>query len=288
MRNPFALHKKNRLLSHIGLVRMFHRNLTCNDPLLDPAGPVVSLTTFGPRIPIVYKAIESIGRGRLRPSRLILWIDEAERDLGLPVSLQRLARRGLEIRYCRNYGPHKKYYPYVQGHGGFDRPLVTADDDVIYAKYWLAELMRAYAAHPDVINCLRAKRIRLTDTGFAPYDDWPECSSSQPSHLHFATGVSGVVHPPAFQQVLKEAGDAFVDLCPSADDIWLHAQALRHGYRVRQVREQAVHFVEIRGTQKSALNRHNVQGGGNDRQLAATYRPEDLQRLRQESLQASR
>lgn len=285
MRNPFVLHKKNRLLSRLETLKLYYRNRSSKAPLTDPAGPVVSLTTFGPRIPIVYIAIESIGRGTVKPSRLILWLDEAERARELPDSLQRLARRGLDIRYCEDIGPHKKYFPYVQSQPRFDLPLVTADDDVIYPKYWLRELMQAYTAFPDCINCLRAKNVRLEGAALAPYDNWRSCTDTRPSHLHFATGVSGVVYPPAFQQVLKDAGDGFRSVCPRADDIWLHAQALRHGFRVRQARPRAVHFVEVRGTQKSSLNRSNVQGGGNDRQLQAMYDASDLEHLRQELTQ---
>ena len=89
-----------------------------------------------------------------------------------------------------------------------------------------------------------------------------------------------MVYPPAFQAVLKAAGDGFKATCPRADDVWLHAQALRHGVQVRQARERSVHFVEVIGTQRSALNRSNVKSGGNDEQIRATYSQEDLQQLR--------
>ena len=103
----------------------------------------MSLTTFGPRIAIAYLAIEAIGRGILKPSRLMLWLDAREQGRALPPSLLRLAERGLEIRYCEDIGPHKKYYPFVASQRSFERPLVTADDDVIYPRDWLRELMQA-------------------------------------------------------------------------------------------------------------------------------------------------
>ena len=39
-------------------------------------GPVVSLTTYGRRVHVVFLAIESIARGHTNPSRLILWLDD--------------------------------------------------------------------------------------------------------------------------------------------------------------------------------------------------------------------
>jgi hypothetical protein len=280
MKNPFSQYKKNRTRSRIETLWLSARNLRSRASLIDPSGPVVSLTTTLTRIPIAYLAIEAIGRGDMKPSRLVLWLDEREQDRPLPSHLGRLVSRGLEIRYCEDVGPHTKYYPFVASQTTFDRPLVTADIDVIYPRYWLSELINAYRNDPQHIHCLRAKRIELKTDGVAPYDDWPDCRSTDASARHFATGVSGVVYPPAFQAMLQAAGAAFKATCPRADDVWLHVQALRHGVQVRQIRARPVHFVEVIGTQQSALNRSNVKGGGNDQQIRATYSPDDLQQLR--------
>ena len=109
-------------------------------------GAVVSLTTYGRRVGAVHLAIESIARGDTKPSRLILWLDDAALFANLPRPLLRLEHRGLEIRLCKNYGPHKKYYPYVESQKAFPYPLATADDDVIYPRSWLAGLLDAYSA----------------------------------------------------------------------------------------------------------------------------------------------
>lgn len=100
-------------------------------------GPVVSLTTYGRRARTAYLAIESIARGDVRPSRLILWIDEESLLNSPPKTILRLQKRGLEVKGCKNYRPHKKYYPFVESQESFNLPLVTADDDILYPRYWL-------------------------------------------------------------------------------------------------------------------------------------------------------
>ena len=62
------------MLVHI--VWYFLLNRLTGKPVTEPGGPVVSLTTYGTRSRKAYLAIESIAQGRLRPSRLILWIDD--------------------------------------------------------------------------------------------------------------------------------------------------------------------------------------------------------------------
>ena len=123
------------------MLRLWLRNWITNSTVVSPAGPVVSMTSYGNRIRTVYLTIESIGQGDVLPSRLILWLDDRSQFDHLLPSLIRLKHRGLEVKFCPNYGPHKKYYPYVESHGSFNVPLVTADDDVLYPKDWLKCLL---------------------------------------------------------------------------------------------------------------------------------------------------
>jgi len=252
-------------------------------PVVTPGSPVVSLTSYGKRIKTVHVVIESIARGKCQPSALILWLDDQAVFNNLPLPLRRLEKRGLQIRLARNDGPHKKYYPYLENCKVFRLPLVTADDDVLYPSDWLEGLMDAHRQRPDVVNCYRARVIELREQGFSKYEQWPMCESTEPSFLHFATGVSGVIYPPGLLIALKEAGRAFEHCCPKADDIWLHVQALRAGYKIRQFVPKPLHFLTLPGTQDVSLERSNAYGpdAGNNRQAMLTYNESDLDRLRE-------
>jgi len=243
-------------------------------------GPVVTLTTHGQRIHSVHLTIESIARGELRPSRLVLFLDDARLMNDLPTPLKRQMSRGLEVRLTDNYGPHTKYYPYVAGESSFTLPLVTADDDILYPRYWLQTLQRAHARQPELIHCFRAHLpVRNPDHTLAPYSAWVPCETRVPAPHLFGTGVSGVIYPPSFQAQLKAAGTAFQACCPKADDIWLHVMALRHGYAVHQITRLPRHFPTVPDTQAMGLVHTNSAGGGNDAQILATYTPQDLQRM---------
>jgi hypothetical protein len=240
-------------------------------------GPVVSLTSYGKRIRTVYFAIESISQGRRLPSRLILWIDDPVSFETLPFSLRRLVKRGLEVKLCKNYGPHTKYYPNLEVEQEFAAPLVTADDDILYPRRWLQELIAASNRTPNAVVCHRAHVVGLCREEIAPYTTWEPCRSVSPALRNFATGVSGVLYPPTFLQRLKLADRGFEFCCPKADDIWLHVQAVRSRVPVCQVTNQPRHFLMIPGTQSVALVSENCKDGYNDRQIAATYRTEDIQ-----------
>jgi len=239
---------------------------------------VVSLTTHGERLKTVHSSIQSIVAGTVRPSRLILWLD-GDPAQPLTPQLQRLRARGLEIRFDRHFGPHKKYYSYVRQFADAGLALVTADDDVLYARDWLVGLVQAHRVRPDLVNCYMARRVATGAGGLAPYRDWRYADSSEPSPRNFALGVGGVIYPPRFVEVLRDAGEAFRRHCPKADDIWLHAMALRHGFSVRQIAPQPVFPLGVPFTQEQALFLTNQLAGGNDAQITATYSGDDLRRL---------
>jgi hypothetical protein len=217
------------------VIRFFLVNRLAVSSVTAPGGPAVSMTTYGSRSQTVYLAIESIANGDVRPSRLILWIDDEELLKNLPATIRRLQKRGLEVLWSKNYGPHKKYYPYVESADAFSVPLVTSDDDMLYPKYWLKELVEANQQHPENVNCFWAHVVTINESGIGRSQDWTQCDTMHPSYRHIAAGVTGVIYPPAFLMTLKRAGTAFETSCPKADDIWLHVQALRSGHKVLQI-----------------------------------------------------
>ena len=245
----------------------------------------VSLTTHSTRINRVHAAIESIGLGRMKPARLILYLSKEFHGKPLPSALKRLVRRGLEVEYCEDVGPHTKYYPYIRETQTFHEPLVTADDDKMYSPYWLESLHQAWLGFPHQINCFRARVVGLDGEGFLPYANWPLCTNDSASFLHFATGVSGVIYTPSYLVALKASGEAFKEICPYGDDIWLHRVALRNGFRVRQVQYESLEFPGVPLSSRTALHTTNIGLGRNDQQILLSYEACDLATLRSEAVQ---
>ncbi|MEE8161438.1 MAG: hypothetical protein V3T61_07365, partial [Acidobacteriota bacterium] len=264
-------------------VRMRHlylRNRWSRETILDPSGPALSLTTHGYRLELVFYAIESIGLGSRKPSRITLWLQDEEAYLNPPETLRRLKSRGLEIHLSEDLGPHTKYYPYIDRESELHAPLVTADDDMLYLRGWLQQLIEAYEANSSAVHCHRAHLMRLNNKRLIPYNEWGPCLSTSPSHLNFITGSSGVIYPPNFLQYLKHQGRAFKHCCPASDDIWMTVNALRGGFKIAQVKDVPVHIWTIPGSQKQRLYDTNVVAGGNQYQLMRTFSQADLAELR--------
>ena len=269
-----------RVLGHIHFCLLSLHNYLARRPLTDPDSPViVSLTTHGKRIGAVYAAVESIGLGDERPQRIILWVDQKLLEAGLPPSLQRLGRRGLEIVGTQDYGPHTKYWPFVSTSVPGTGPLVIADDDTMYPRYWLSLLTLSYRCHPEDIHCYRARTVRFAGTRLAPWSDWGWCSSPSASILNLATGVSGVLYPAHVLDALRVAGKEFEARATINDDIWLHSVAVRSGTKTRQLGSSPIHFAIVPGSQRKTLMSLNIGQNRNDDQVATTYTQCEIEML---------
>ncbi|WP_239582397.1 glycosyltransferase family A protein [Gordonia rubripertincta] len=252
----------------------------------DAGAPIVSLTSYGERVAISYLAIESILRGRLRPSRIILWVDDEATVEHLPAPLRRLERAGLEIRVAaKGSGPHTKYFDALPLAAQSGVPLVTADDDTVYPVDWLHRLFAHHLDYPDGISCYRARRIAIDTTdnqsgpGLLPYERWPLVRDSKECERNFVTGVSGALYPPAMITALMERGTEFEAVCPNADDVWINHTALQARVPVRVVDGRSRDFISLEAAQGTGLKHANVAQGRNDVQIGATYSEVDRKSL---------
>jgi hypothetical protein len=231
---------------------------------------IVSLTTIRPRLATTPLTIASILFGSLRPDRLILWLDETIAQRDLPPIYAKLPATGLEIQPCADIGPHTKgvyaFLTYPQA------IIVTADDDILYPRRWLADLVRSYQAAPTHIHTHRAHRMRKTADGrLRPFADWDRLSPGYrgPGHDLFITGVNGALYPP--NSMPAEVGNiaALRRLTPRNDDIWFTAMALLQGRPIEKVRSHSATYPTIHRSQRQTLWSSNIVE--NDAQLQATF-----------------
>jgi hypothetical protein len=277
----WAQRRIKRAGAHLAMADLRRRNRRSRESVTGDTEVIVSLTTYGQRLQTVAYTIESIAAGELRPRRCMLWLDDEKAFANRPESLRRLEARGLEVQLTENLGPHTKYYPALPTAAETGWPLVTADDDIIYPRSWLAALYRAHLAHPEEVHCHWASLVPVTGDTIGSYATWPRCRDTTASIDHFALGVSGVLYPPRMVEELMRRGKDFLNSSPKADDIWLHWVALQIGVPVRQVTDTPRHFPLVPGSQEVSLLAGNVAGGGNDRWIANLYGPEDIRRLRE-------
>lgn len=264
-----------RLLAEMRIDRLKNSLVSCHEEgvLTEHRTPevIVSLTSYGDRIRYVYLAIESIMRGIIKPDRIILWLAYEEDSKELPVSLQMQMKRGLEIRYCKDIRSYKKLIPALQAFP--DAIIVTIDDDMIYDVDFLDNLLYGYQQHPNCIIANRTHKIVCGTEGKpVSYLNWQWWSyDTLPSHFNFLTGCGGVLYPPHCldKEALNE--ESFMSLCPTADDIWFNAMALKNGTRVFHAIRTNCFETESSAITSLASQNNNASDCRNDVQVKAVY-----------------
>lgn len=231
----------------------------------------VSLTTYGRRIYDVPMTIESLMRQTVRPSKIVLWLDDTLQNATLPLILKRQEERGLQVRFCPDLRSYKKLVPAL---GAFpDDIIITVDDDVIYHYDLIENLLNTHALYPEAVCCCEAKRMLFRDGAPLPYSDWERVQEGGCSPLNFAVGCGGVLYPPG--ALASEVVDSklFMELCPHGDDLWFKAMATLAGTPCA-VTPQGIHeypYIDNPLWQDKGLTQVNCNRRANDTQLAALW-----------------
>lgn len=254
---------------------------------------VVSMTSFPQAIPYAIGAIRSLLNGVVLPDKLILYLTFAQfGEAGIPEELKEIAKNNpiFEIRnYDRDIRSYRKLIPAL-----LDFPesiIVTVDDDVVYHRYMLRDLLQLHAQIPDAVLAHRARLI-VADKPYRRWRKWRWYhflfKRIYRSFANLQTGVGGVLYPPHSLKAEMMDVDLFTELAPSTDDIWFWAAGVANGYPVIPVPFGRNKPRGLHKPKSLSLKTHNFLGEV-DRNAAALkaileHYPEVEQRLNNNNL----
>lgn len=219
---------------------------------------IISLTTYPARVKTVRKTIASLLQQTMKPYKVILWLaGEQFPEHKLPSGLLKLQKRGLEIRYCEDLKPHKKYFYAIQEYS--DYYVITADDDILYPENHIEQLWNGHQKYPDTIICSWSHRIAFDDQGqFVPYNEWIDNSEEEPSYRTLAVGCNGILYPPG--SLPKEAFDknCIIENALYTDDLWLKCMEILKGTKSVNCSREILIYFNLLSTRKSGLWNKNI------------------------------
>ncbi|HCM0912768.1 TPA: glycosyl transferase [Vibrio parahaemolyticus] len=231
---------------------------------------IVSLTTYGSQINDVHYVIKSIITQTLRPSKIILWLDKQEYgECDIPLNLKTLYDYGLEIRFCKNYRSYKKIIPTIKSYPEYK--VITIDDDYIYPSDMIELLVKENEKYPNYIIGHRAHKMSFDRKGrLKKYNCWDfETTCSKEGHDIFLTTGGGTLFPPNVFKGDFLDDELFMELCPTADDVWIKVNAIVNNVMCKKIddsRDWQKRFVSIESS-NLALSGLNVGKSMNDTQL---------------------
>lgn len=237
---------------------------TENKPLI-----IISLTSFPNRIPKVWVVIESLMRQSFKPDKIILHLSKEQipdKEL-LPNSLLNLCKRGLEIEFHdEDLRSHKKYYYSFLKYS--KEIVITVDDDIIYPKNTIQELVVAHKSHPGCVIARYAHHIKIQDNIIQPYNEWNENKYSKNPNFRFFFGSGGGTLFPVCS-INKDIYNKsiFMSICKLADDIWLNAYIRHSKLNIYLINNKSCSILNIQIKQDERLTTQNVEKNMNDIQI---------------------
>ncbi|GGY69820.1 hypothetical protein [Marinobacter zhanjiangensis] len=227
----------------------------------------VNLTTTCQRLPLCKITLMSLCLQSRQADEIRLWVSSEPylRDGGIPEreelhhyfhDLPAEWRRRIKVCWVTNTGPYRKLIPALR-EAGPDDLLITADDDIIYGENWLGTLLQAHEPGSNVAIAGRVRQKRYNAFGRTmSYMNWDILRDpSVISEAYIITfGGGAVLSRPMFreQDILD---DAFLEIAPTADDLWYSKLLLRNDTLVRVVPGvlRELNFIE----HKDGLVNHN-------------------------------
>jgi hypothetical protein len=230
---------------------------------------ILSLTSYPARFPTLHLTLRSLLAQSIKADRIVLWIAQADKA-SIPADVKRLRQYGLEIRACEDLRSFKKLVPALEAFP--DAYIVTADDDVYYARNWLEGLVDGVDPQVPAIVCGRAVRlVRSEDGKLAPFLEWQfrvtDDLARAPSADIMAEGAGGVLYPPRALNEIVSDRERFERLCPTSDDLWFYWCARMAGTLYKKVGGKS-RQITWAGSENSSLWHQNKRGG-NDRAIRA-------------------
>lgn len=186
---------------------------------------IVSLTSTSNRLDILRFTLLSLLEQNLKADKIVLNLSKEaylldDGIIELPQSIQDFEHQGIEINWVENTGPYRKLLP-VLSNANDDDLIITCDDDVIYGKDWLKNLIESALANPNKIVCGRARKpVYNIFNKLQSYLRWPLVAENTSGLDLVPIGIAGVVYRKNLLDLDFIFNTDFKTVAPKQDDLW--------------------------------------------------------------------
>lgn len=262
----------------------------------------ISLTTISKRIDTIYDTILSLFSQTYPIEEIHLYISRDpylldDGILHIPLGLSKLANsfKSFKIIYTYNSGPYRKLLPILKTLWDKDAIIITVDDDKIYDKYMVENMMNKYIEFGG--NHIIANRAQIRWNSilgkyckkkFGRYNKKIEqvikesCERVDKSHemsysfsnrfnyikaLSFFEGNDGVLYHTKFFTPLVFQWNLIKNLASTHDDFWFKMCSLINGHGVVCLHSYKVRISEKKANTSSSALHFNLNAGTYDSDL---------------------
>lgn len=202
--------------------------------IFDPKVPVyISLTSIFKNQDILLQTLESIMVQTRLPDKIVLFLSEESYILDTGFKDKKITDSNLltfinnnsliDIKWVKNTGPYRKLLPLLKDKWEEDCIIITIDDDIIYSRDLIKNLVNDYNKYKCVIS-YRGFTPDLDDN-LENFDYLKGKELVSKYKYNFSTGVGGNLYKPEFFHKTKDLifdEKIFLNTCDKQDDIWFY------------------------------------------------------------------
>lgn len=229
---------------------------------------VVSMTTTPLRIKFLGATLRSISLQTLQPDAIYLnvphYSKRFETQYDIPAELY--AYDNLHIQRSQDYGPATKLLPTIFAESDPDTLIITIDDEYIYSRLLLEELVAVHIANPGAAFAYAGQNIEADDhrpLGVAVLSADVGRYKTKAAGVDILEGFLGAIYRRSFFDPQRLAD---IDpLCFSTDDIWISGYLSRQGIpRIKLPYTRFHRPTELPHDKLGPSRTMNLQGPGNN------------------------
>lgn len=230
---------------------------------------VVSLSTIPARAAALAPVLHSLMDQTEPADRIILNLPLASRRTGKPYPdpIELNLPEGVDVLRDPDEGPATKFLGTLRAEP--HALIVVVDDDVIYPRDFLANLLGAYRARPG--HALALRGVRLVEGVAFPMLDHVLCSAIEsPKSVDLVFGTWGYLLPPGLPAAEISDFNGYPEAVRWVDDAWISGHLARLGVPRLVVATQSFP-IETMASSVQALTDGTNRSGLNDAAAIAAF-----------------
>ncbi len=189
---------------------------------------ILSCTTTYQREDIFYYCAQSLLNQSLQPDIFLINISKESylKDEGFSITPHWMKSNKITVNWVENTGSYRKLIPALK-YADRDDLVITSDDDVIYGKEWLKDIVDAALADPDAIICAMARYMKKNFIGnWQNYARWSLVEKPFRGLFIVPIGCAGIAYRKKNLDLEFLQNRKYLDIAPTTDDLWFKMASL--------------------------------------------------------------
>lgn len=190
---------------------------------------ILSCTTTLRRSDLFYYCIQSLIKQSFQPDIFLVNISKEPYldDEGFSEVPKWMNNRIVNVKWVENTGPYRKLLPALD-YADMEDLIVTCDDDIIYGRTWLEQIVDSALENPSSIVCAMGRKMKINlFGGWHNYQNWHLIEDHTKGTYILPLGGAGAGYRKNNLDLAFLCDRKYLDIAPTTDDLWFKMSSLR-------------------------------------------------------------